>query len=593
MSRRTDAGAAAGTTGGPGAPATAPTPGTTDGRGTPGVTRVSATAPTLGTPVMTGATGPTGETRTRVLLATLLRAVPEGRSRVLASVLLAAGASGAAVALMGVSAWLLSRAAQHPPILYLMVAITSVRTFGISRGVLRYAERLVGHDLALRMQSALRLRVYDVLSRTTLLGRHRGDLLVRVVDDVRAVMDAVVRVLVPVTAAGLVAVATTLVIGVLSVPAAVLLGLSAVLAGIVVPWVARLASGRADASLAPLRGELADAVTALHRTAPDLVAYGVQDAALARVDGLNARLTGAEERAAWVRGLSGALQVLAAGVAVVGALMVGAPAVVGGTLPAVQLAVLVLTPLALHETLEPLAEAAQTWTRVRTSLRRVDEVLAIPPTGEETGPERLPGGPSIDVRGLEAGWPGADPVVTGLDLHIGAGERVALVGRSGLGKTTVAATIMGLLPPRAGEVEVHGTVGYLAQDAHVFDTSVDENVRIGRKDATAEEVETALRRAGLDLAPDREVGEHGGRLSGGEARRLAAARLFVGDADVVILDEPTEHLDEETAQALLADLWTATEGAAVLVITHDPAVREACDRVVDLAAYVPVPVTGQ
>ncbi|MPN10547.1 Vitamin B12 import ATP-binding protein BtuD [bioreactor metagenome] len=273
--------------------------------------------------------------------------------------------------------------------------------------------------------------------------------------------------------------------------------------------------------------------------------------------------------------------------------MVGAPAVVGGTLPAVQLAVLVLTPLALHETLEPLAEAAQTWTRVRTSLRRVDEVLAIPPTGEETGPERLPGGPSIDVRGLEAGWPGADPVVTGLDLHIGAGERVALVGRSGLGKTTVAATIMGLLPPRAGEVEVHGTVGYLAQDAHVFDTSVDENVRIGRKDATAEEVETALRRAGLDLAPDREVGEHGGRLSGGEARRLAAARLFVGDADVVILDEPTEHLDEETAQALLADLWTATEGAAVLVITHDPAVREACDRVVDLAAYVPVPVTGQ
>ncbi|MEA5154978.1 thiol reductant ABC exporter subunit CydC [Raineyella sp.] len=542
---------------------------------------------------MTGATGPTGETRTRVLLATLLRAVPEGRSRVLASVLLAAGASGAAVALMGVSAWLLSRAAQHPPILYLMVAITSVRTFGISRGVLRYAERLVGHDLALRMQSALRLRVYDVLSRTTLLGRHRGDLLVRVVDDVRAVMDAVVRVLVPVTAAGLVAVATTLVIGVLSVPAAVLLGLSAVLAGIVVPWVARLASGRADASLAPLRGELADAVTALHRTAPDLVAYGVQDAALARVDGLNARLTGAEERAAWVRGLSGALQVLAAGVAVVGALMVGAPAVVGGTLPAVQLAVLVLTPLALHETLEPLAEAAQTWTRVRTSLRRVDEVLAIPPTGEETGPERLPGGPSIDVRGLEAGWPGADPVVTGLDLHIGAGERVALVGRSGLGKTTVAATIMGLLPPRAGEVEVHGTVGYLAQDAHVFDTSVDENVRIGRKDATAEEVETALRRAGLDLAPDREVGEHGGRLSGGEARRLAAARLFVGDADVVILDEPTEHLDEETAQALLADLWTATEGAAVLVITHDPAVREACDRVVDLAAYVPVPVTGQ
>lgn len=537
-------------------------------------------------PAGTGPAG-TGPAGTAGLLATLLRAVPEGRSRVLGSVLLAAGASGAAVALLGTSAWLLSRAAQHPPILYLMVAITAVRTFGISRGVLRYAERLLGHDLALRMQSALRLRVYDVLSRTTLLGRRRGDLLVRIVDDVRAVMDAVVRVVVPATAAGLVAVATTVIIGLLSVPAAVLLGLSAVLAGIVIPWLAGLASRRADASLAPLRGELADAVAALHRTAPDLVAYGVQDAALDRVDALNARLTAAEERAARVRGLAGALQVPAAGVAVLGALLVGAPAAAAGTLPVVQLAVLVLTPLALHETLEPLAEAAQTWTRVRSSLRRVDEVLATPPTGRETGPERLPGGPSLDLRGLAAGWPGADPVVRDLDLHIGAGERVALVGRSGLGKTTVAATVMGLLPPRAGEVEVHGTVGYLAQDAHVFDTSVDENVRIGRKDATADEVVAALHRAGLDLAPERAVGEHGGRLSGGEARRLAAARLFVGAADVVILDEPTEHLDEETAETLVTDLWAATEGAAVLVITHDPVVRDACDRVVDLTAYAP------
>ncbi|WOP19752.1 thiol reductant ABC exporter subunit CydC [Raineyella sp. LH-20] len=519
------------------------------------------------------------------LLSGLVRTLPEGRGRVLASVVLAACASGAAVGLLGTSAWLLSRAAQHPPILYLMVAITAVRTFGISRGAFRYAERLLGHDLALRMQSALRLRVYDVLSRTTLLGRRRGDLLIRIVDDVRAVMDAVVRVVVPAAAAGLVAVATTVIITLFSVPAGILLGASAVLAGVLIPWLAGAASRRADASLAPLRGELADAVAALHRTAPDLVAYGVQDAALARIDTLNARLTAAEERAARVRGLSGALQVPAAGVAVLGSLIVGAPAAAGGTLPVVQLAVLVLTPLALHEALEPLAEAAQTWTRVRSSLRRVDEVLATPPTGRETGPERLVGGPSLDLRGLAAGWPGADPVVTGLDLHVGAGERVALVGRSGLGKTTVAATVMGLLPPRAGEVEVHGTVGYLAQDAHVFDTSVDENVRIGRRDATPDEVVDALHLAGLDLAPERTVGEHGGRLSGGEARRLAAARLFVGDANVVILDEPTEHLDEETAAALVADLWAATAGAAVLVITHDPAVRDACDRVVDLSAY--------
>lgn len=521
------------------------------------------------------------------LVAATIRAVPQGRRRVLGTVLLAAGASGAGVALMGTSAWLLSRAAEHPPILYLMVAITAVRTFGLSRAVLRYVERLLGHDLALAMQSVLRLRVYDVLSRTVLLGRPRGDLLVRIVDDVRAVMDAVVRVLVPFAAAGTVAVATTVVIGLVSPGAGLVLALSAVLAGGIVPWIARNASARADASLAPLRGELAEAVTALHRNAPDLVAYGVQDRALSRVEAVNARLTDAEERVARVRGLSGAMQVVATAVAVVGALLVGAPEVVDGRLPGVMLAVLVLTPMALHEALEPLAEAAQTWTRVRSALGRVDEVLALPGTGDELGPARAPGGPSIDVRGLAAGRPGDEPVVRDLELHIRAGERVALVGPSGVGKTTVAATIMGLLPAVSGEVEVRGTVGFLAQDAHVFDTSAAENVRIGRKDASDEEVVAALQRAGLDLAPDRTVGEHGGRLSGGEARRLAAARLFVGAADVVVLDEPTEHLDEETAEALVADLWSATVGAAVLVVTHDPIVWAACDRVVDLAAYAP------
>lgn len=522
------------------------------------------------------------------LIDSLLRSVPRGRGRVAFTVLLAAIASGASVGLMAASAWLLSRAAEHPPVLYLMVAITSVRAFGIGRGVFRYAERLVGHELALRMQSALRLRVYETLSRTTLLGRRSGDLLVRIVDDVRRVMDAVVRVLVPFASAGVVAVGATLLIGWLSPGAGLVLGISAVLAGGVVPWIARLASRRADASVSPLRGELADALASLNSTTTDLVAYGLQEDALARVDRINDRLTAAEERASRVRGLSGFLQVFAVGFAVIGGLLIGAPAVADGTLPAIQLAVLVLTPMALHEILEPLAEAAQTWTKVRAALGRVGEVLALPATTEEVGPQRLPGGPSLDVRGLTAGWPGSAPVISGLDLHVGAGERVALVGRSGLGKTTVAATIMGLLEPRAGEVEVHGTIGYLAQDAHVFDTSVEENVRIGNKDATLEEVVAALHRAGLDLDPDALVGEHGGRLSGGESRRLAAARLFVGTADVVILDEPTEHLDEQTAEALVCDLWEATEGAAMLVITHDRSVMAACDRVVDLTEFAPV-----
>ena len=170
-----------------------------------------------------------------------------------------------------------------------------------------------------------------------------------------------------------------------------------------------------------------------------------------------------------------------------------------------------------------------------------------------------------------------------MTLAVAPGERVALVGPSGVGKTTVAATAMGLIPPLSGTVRRGGRVGYLAQDAHIFATTVAENVRIGNRDATAEDIADALARAGLPIDPERRIGEAGSTLSGGERRRLALARLLVGRRDLIILDEPTEHLDRETADALMADVWRAFADAPVLVITHDPDVIAACDRVHELA----------
>jgi ABC-type transport system involved in cytochrome bd biosynthesis fused ATPase/permease subunit len=174
-------------------------------------------------------------------------------------------------------------------------------------------------------------------------------------------------------------------------------------------------------------------------------------------------------------------------------------------------------------------------------------------------------------------------VVDGLDLEVRAGEKVALVGPSGIGKTTVAATVLGLIPPRAGSVEVDGRIGYLAQDAHIFTTTIEENVRIGNRDASTAEVVEAMARAGLDLDPRRIVGEGGEALSGGEARRVALSRLLVGHYQVLLLDEPTEHLDAATARALIDDIWTTSSGSPVLVITHDPDLVARCDRVVSLA----------
>ncbi|WP_415152276.1 thiol reductant ABC exporter subunit CydC [Propionicimonas sp.] len=511
-------------------------------------------------------------------------AVPRARAQLAGSIALAFSATAASVALMAVSAWLLSFAAEHPPVLYLEAAAVGVRFFGISRGAFRYTERLVGHDLALKLQSALRLETYSTLARTTLLGTRRGDLLSRVIADVEAIQDLVVRVWIPFSSSAAVLLAATIGIGVFSPGSALVLLATSLAAAFLVPRIAQRASARADAAALPLRGDLADSARELSRTATDLLAYGAATGRLARFSDIDEKLRIASARSALVRGIGSGAQVLAAGTAVIGALVIAGHQVVSGTLNHTLLAVAVLTPLALHEALSTLILSAQTRTRAGAALQRVEEILAAPPIGagdlsDAAGP--VPD-PSLAVEDLSAGWPGQPPVVAGLSFTVAAGEKVALVGPSGVGKTTVAATVLGLIPAEAGRVAVAGRIGYLAQDAHIFTTTIEENVRIGNRDASASEVVDALDRAGLRLDPKRIVGEGGEALSGGEARRVALARLLVGRYQVLLLDEPTEHLDGATAAALIEDIWTTSRALPVLVITHDPALVGRCDRVVTL-----------
>ncbi|WP_245592650.1 thiol reductant ABC exporter subunit CydC [Actinomadura rifamycini] len=535
------------------------------------------------------------------------------RGRLAVSVVFGVLALGSGVALMGTSAWLISRAAQHPPVLMLMVAIVAVRAFGIGRGVFRYVERLVGHDATFRILADLRARVYERLERLAPAGLpafRGGDLLARLVDDVDAVQDLYLRTLLPCAVAAVVGGASVGVAWAL-LPAAGAVLLAALLAaGLAAPWLSAAVARRAERRTADLRGELASHVVDTLHGAPELIAYGAAPARLAEAARIDREFTRATARSAGTAGLGAALSALAGGLAVWGGLATGVPAVRDGTLDGVLLAAVVLLPLAAFEVVNGLPLAAQYLERVRASAARVFAVLDGPaPVRDPDEPVRLPEGPhTVRVTDLRARWTPDGPwALDGVSLDLAPGRRVAVVGPSGSGKSTLASVLLRFLEPAGGRVTLNGTdvrdlagddlrtvVGLCAQDAHLFDSTIGENLRLARRSATDAEIRDALRRARLlewvDALPsglDTRVGEHGAQVSGGQRQRIALARALLAGFPVLLLDEPAEHLDTATADALTADLLAATEDAAgqgrtTLLVTHRLAGLDAVDEIIVL-----------
>lgn len=533
-------------------------------------------------------------------LGLLASAARPAAGRLALSTLAGVGAAGAGVGLMATSAFLISRAASHPPVLHLMVAIVAVRAFGIGRGVLRYVERLVGHDAALRALGALRVRVYRRLAGVGpagLAGYRRADLAQRLVGDVEAVLDALVRVGLPYAVAAVVGAGSVALVGALLPVAGAALGAGLVVVAVVVPLIQSAASKKGDGVQAPLRGELAVATVDVLHGLPDLLANGALDSCLAAVADVDAKLRRAAERSSGVAGLSAAVTALCTGACVLVGLLAGVAAVRAGDLRGELLAVVVLTPLAVFEAVAGLPVAAQRLAAARVALDRLSTVLATPdPMPDPSRPRVLPDGPrTLRLRDVSAGWRPGRPAVRGVSFELTPGRRVALVGPSGSGKSTIAAVCVRWLPASHGVVTLDGidlrdlpghdvrrAVGYLPEDAHLFDTTIAANLRLARPDATAAQLDAALRDARLlDWARtlpaglDTPVGEHGVALSGGQRRRLALARMLLADFPIMILDEPTEHLDEPTARALMRDLLAATRGRTVLLITHRADLLEA------------------
>ncbi len=321
-----------------------------------------------------------------------------------------------------------------------------------------------------------------------------------------------------------------------------------------------------------------------------------------RADGVLTRIA---SRAATATALGDGLTALVSGLTVAATALVAAQAVAAGRLSGVLTAVVVLTPLAAFEAVLGLPLAVQYRQRVRKSAERVYEVLDAPePVREPERPRQAPATPfPLVVQGLAARHTGQDrDALAGLDLTLEKGRRVAVVGSSGSGKTTLAQVLLRFLDADAGTYTLAGVdayaldgddvrrlVGLCAQDAHLFDSSVRENLLLAKRDATEDELRAALERArlldwadGLPEGLDTLVGEHGARMSGGQRQRLALARALLADFPVLVLDEPAEHLDLATADALTADLLAATEGRTTLLITHRLAGLEDVDEVIVL-----------
>ncbi|WP_343572437.1 thiol reductant ABC exporter subunit CydC [Mycobacterium sp.] len=523
----------------------------------------------------------------------------------LASLVLAVALGTLSVAsslgLTGVSAWLITRAWQMPPILDLSIAVVTVRTLAISRGVLHYCERLASHDTALRAAGTARALIYQRLARgpTDVASRlNTGELVSRVGSDVDQLADVLVRTLLPAGVAALLGLAAVAAVGSISALAAAVLAACLVVAGVVAPWLAAR-SATAQETIARQRhsGRDVSAMLALEH-APELRVAGRLADVIAESQRRQREWADAVDAAARPAALAQAIPTAAIGISVLGAVIAGTQ--LTGSVAPTTLAVLMLLPLSAFEATTLLPAAAIQLTRSRLAADRLLPLAAsAEPATTSTGVSPPPDA-RLCASNLVAMQPGGR-VSAAVDVDLPAGARLAITGPSGCGKTTLLMTLAGLLPPASGDVtlgavplhawredELGCAVSFFAEDAHVFSTTVRDNLLVARGDCPDHELVDALQRVGLGtwlsgLATGLDTVLSGGAqaLSAGQRRRLLLARALISPARIVLLDEPTEHLDAADADAVLRSLLASGpdsmfEERTVVVATPHPSSNIRC-----------------
>ena len=506
---------------------------------------------------------------------------------------LGAAGLGASIALGATAAWLIARASQMPPVLYLEVAVVSVRFFGISKAVFRYLERLASHQLGVSGMTTLRTNLYKTLSHSDtarIASLRRGDILDRMGTDVDNIGDFVVKSLLPATVVG---------ISLVDWRAGLFLALGLLLSGVVGPLFTIRSTRIAQRRETESRAHISEVAMTIVDGAAQITVDGQTQQVLSGLSELEDQLYEAKDASAKPAAWAAAIDVFGMLMAVIMAAYFGIFAVNQQAIPEVMLAVLALTPLSAFEGTAQLGPAAQQLVISATSAVRImnmlpeeAEIQAEKAEEENANTTLDPSATSIlEAKDLAIGWPGGPVVATGINLRLAPGDHLAIVGQSGIGKTTLLYTLAGLLKPVSGSVKIDGVDIFslprlqaaasfviTPEDAHIFETTILENLRVANGQLSVSKGEELLKEAGLgdwlDSLPEgieTELGSGATTISGGERRRILLARALAAKAPLLALDEPGEHLDPETADALLRDLLTAgseDHKRGVILVTH-------------------------
>jgi ATP-binding cassette subfamily C protein CydC len=519
---------------------------------------------------------------------------------------------GSAIGLMATSAWLISMAALHPSVAALGVAIVGVRFFGIARGVFRYLDRLISHEVTFRLLSRLRVWFYRAVEplAPAILDRYRsGDLLSRIVSDIDTLQNFYLRVLAPPLVAAVTGLGVWFLLGAFNpVFALAFLGFY-LLAGVGVPWLTHLLSKRLAARSVELRSDLNASMVDGIQGMAELVAFGQEDRQAARIEQLNGQLIKAQVRLGAINALQSTLGSLLMNLAAWTMLVLAIPLVRNGQLDPVYLALVVLAALASFEAVLPLGQAFQYLAISLASADRLFEIVDKVPavkTLPSTGPAQPEAsGYSLEVKNVSFSYePGQPDALHNLSFNLQPGHSIALVGESGAGKSTLANLLLRFWDYETGEIrlagrdlntvppeEVRKIIGLVSQRTHLFNATIRENLAIANPNADQAAIEAACKQAqihdfiaGLPQGYATPVGEFGLSLSGGERQRLSIARAILKNAPILVLDEPTANLDRQNEQLVMQALQVLMKDRSTILITHRLVDLEGFDEILVLRA---------